>query len=151
MKLTDIDGIDGPFDRAMDRAMREDRAIAEHLKACDCGGCRAFDAQRFGEMRSVVGHSASDFRVAPLTADTITDEQIRELRAFVQRDPWSTDGDPDFIVRICDRALRTTAPGIYVTAEAQAKADADYLAQRRPAARARCAEILEARRRSEAK
>lgn len=81
----------------------------------------------------------------PFTAETITDEQIRELRAYVQRDPWSTDGDPEFIVRLCDRALRTTAPGVYVTKEAQADADADYLTRRRPIARARCAEILNAR------
>jgi len=80
-----------------------------------------------------------------ITADTITDEQIRELRAHVKRDPWSTDGDPDFIVRLCDRALRTTAPGVYVTADAQVKADADFMARRRPTSRARCAEILNKR------
>lgn len=78
-------------------------------------------------------------------ADNITDAEIRALRARVQRDPWSTDGDPDFIVRVCDRALRTTAPGIYVTMEAQEKADEDFMTRRRPAARARCAEILNAR------
>ena len=79
-----------------------------------------------------------------ITASNITDEQIRELRKEADGYFYS-DGDPEFIKRVCDRALRTTAPGVYVTKEAQANADADYLARRRPAARARCAEILNAR------
>lgn len=80
-----------------------------------------------------------------ITAESITDEQIRELRDGVKRDPWSTDGDPDFIAHLCDRALRVTAPAVYITKEAQDAADAAFMARRRPIARARCAEILNAR------
>ena len=36
----------------------------------------------------------------PVTGDTITDEQIRQLRSS----PGS-DGDPEFVVRMCDLAL----------------------------------------------
>lgn len=77
-----------------------------------------------------------------ITTDNITDEQIRELRDTAHD---YGDGDPDFVVRICNWALRTTDPRIYVTADAQAKADSEWLSRRRPRHRARCAEILNTR------
>lgn len=42
-----------------------------------------------------------------VTADTITDEQLRQLRD----DPGS-DGDPDFIVALCVRALNYSEPDV---------------------------------------
>jgi hypothetical protein len=61
-----------------------------------------------------------------LTANTITDEQIRELRDSAHA---YGDGDPDFVVRLCNRAL---APAL-------------GRAESRNAARVRCAQILNAR------
>ncbi len=58
-----------------------------------------------------------------ITADTITDDQIRELRRTAKA---YADGDPDFVIGLCNRALGSCEIG-----------------WRR--ARARCAEILNAR------
>lgn len=66
-----------------------------------------------------------------LTADTITDEQIREMRDTAHA---YGDGDPDFVVRVCNRALEAIAN--------LRDADSQW---RRVKARARCAEILKAR------
>ncbi len=68
-----------------------------------------------------------------ITADTITDEQIRELRAEASATIPQGSGDvvsmaPDFVVRICNRALGGIGD-----------------------ARARCAEILNARAKDGAK
>lgn len=163
MKLTDTDGIDGPFDRAMDRAMREDRGIAEHLKACDCGGCRAFDAQRFGEMRSVVGHSASDFKVdskcprcgspdpmrhpamqfegevqvCPDPFHPITVHTVTDDQIRALRGRADAAGDIG-TVRLCCAALGVLCEGKYHGNSSHGRGDQE--------ARARCAELLNTRR-----
>lgn len=75
-----------------------------------------------------------------LTAETITNEQIRSLRA----NPGS-DGDPDFVRRVCDRAL---APVEHLSEEDRIFAmgfTGEDPVVRRHRARARCANILNAR------
>jgi hypothetical protein len=45
--------------------------------------------------------------VMKVTAATITDAQIREIRDTAH----TGDGDPEFVVRVCERALRKLPPG----------------------------------------
>ena len=94
-----------------------------------------------------------------ITGETITDEQIRELRKTARY----ADGDPDFVIKVCNRALDEHL--IDGVAEAQRTIDylehtgytgeeteyrlAKYIVTEHEArvarARARCAEILNAR------
>ncbi len=68
-----------------------------------------------------------------VTAEDITDEQIRELRDSAHD---YGDGDPDFVVRICARALGEGHPKWLTPTERRG---------RTCNARVRCAEIWNAR------
>lgn len=80
-----------------------------------------------------------------LTAYTITDDQIRELRASVLSDghPWDAQGyGPSDIAADCAKALQNLGIG-YAPKHERAAAEREQRA-----ARARCAEAINARTRA---
>jgi hypothetical protein len=82
-------------------------------------------------MQREPGEDAPD--QALLTAETITDAEIIELRDGAHA---HGDGDPDFVVRLCERALRKRDRKL----ETQGQYE-----RVRAAARERCAAIINAR------
>jgi hypothetical protein len=80
-----------------------------------------------------------------ITADTITDEQIRQLREELVAEIARLASTPELWTMPLDKALREADWALSHGLGFVVNAACDDLADRRRAARARCAEILNAR------